>query len=194
MFDSPDKLLLGLATGVVFGFLLQKGRVAKFPVIVGQFLLKDWTVVKIMGTAVVVGAAGVFALVAAGQASLHVKPLLLGGVLLGGVLFGVGMAVLGYCPGTTVAACGEGRRDAMAGVLGMFAGALAFVAAWPALQPVIKGLGDEGKVTLPDLTGTSPWLWIIGLAAAGLVAARLLHGRGWSAPAPGPGARVGSPA
>ena len=90
MFDSPDKLLLGLATGVAFGFLLQKGRVAKFPVILGQFLLKDWTVVKVMGTAVVVGSAGVFALVAAGHASLHVKPLLLGGVLLGGLLFGVG--------------------------------------------------------------------------------------------------------
>jgi len=175
MFDSLDKLLLGLATGIVFGVLLQKGRVAKFPVIVGQFLLKDWTVVKIMGTAVVVGAVGVFALVAAGQASLHVKPLLLGGVLLGGVLFGIGMTVLGYCPGTTVAACGEGRRDAMAGVLGMFAGAFVFVTAWPALQPVIKGLGDMGKVTLPDLTGTSPWLWVGGLATLGTIAMLLLR-------------------
>ncbi len=55
MFDSPEKLLLGLLTGIAFGVLLQKGRVAKFAVIVGQFLLKDWTVVKIMGTAVVVG-------------------------------------------------------------------------------------------------------------------------------------------
>ena len=195
MFDSPDKLLLGLATGVVFGVLLQKGRVAKFPVIVGQFLLKDWTVVKIMGTAVVVGSVGVFALVAADQASLHVKPLLLGGVLLGGALFGVGMTVLGYCPGTTVAACGEGRRDAMAGVLGMFAGALAFVAAWPALQPVIKGLGNEGKVTIPDLTGTSPWLWIAGMTSAGIAGAVLLRDFG-SSPVPSavpqPGIPVGS--
>lgn len=178
MFDSPEKLLLGLATGILFGFLLQKGRVAKFSVIVGQFLLKDWTVVKIMGTAVVVGSVGIYALVAAGQASLHVKPLLLGGVLLGGALFGAGMTVLGYCPGTTVAACGEGRRDAMVGVLGMLAGALAFVAAWPALQPVVKGLGDAGKVTLPGLTGTSPWLWIAGLAGAGIIAFLLFRGVG----------------
>lgn len=187
MFDSPDRLLLGLATGVVFGVLLQKGRVAKFPVIVGQFLLKDWTVVKIMGTAVVVGAVGVYALVAAGHASLHVKPLLLGGVLAGGVLFGVGLAVLGYCPGTTVAACGEGRRDAVAGVMGMSAGALAFVAAWPALQPVVKGMGSAGKVTLPDLTGTSPWLWVGGLVAAAVVAL-VLSGRHGVASRPGVGA------
>jgi uncharacterized membrane protein YedE/YeeE len=197
VFDSPDKLLLGLATGVVFGVLLQKGRVAKFPVIVGQFLLKDWTVARIMGTAVLVGAVGVYALVAAGQADLHVRPLLLGGVLLGGVLFGVGLAVLGYCPGTTVAACGEGRRDAIAGVLGMFAGALAFVAAWPALQPVIKGLGDYGKLTLPGLTGTSPWLWVAALGVAGMAGVLLFRGRRTS-PGPdrpaGPAVGVGSPA
>ena len=170
---------------------------AKFPVIVGQFLLRDWTVAKIMGTAVIVGAVGVYGLVAAGHAGLHVKPLLLGGVLLGGVLFGVGMTVLGYCPGTTVAACGEGRRDAAAGVLGMFAGALAFVAAWPALQPVIKWLGDYGKLTLPDLTGTSPWLWIGALAAAGLAGVLLLRGRRTSAAADrpaDPAVGVGSPA
>ena len=176
MFDSPETLLLGLVTGVAFGVLLQKGQVAKFPVIVGQFLLKDWTVAKIMGTAVVVGSVGVYALVGNGSAHLHVKPFLLGGVLAGGVLFGVGMAVLGYCPGTTVAACGEGRRDAMAGVVGMFAGALAYVTAWPALLPLVKGLGDHGKVTLPELTGTSPWVWIAGLVAAGLVGAGVLRG------------------
>lgn len=184
MFDSPERLLLGLVTGVLFGVLLQKGRVAKFPVIVGQFLLKDWTVVKVMGTAVVVGSIGVHALVSAGQASLHVKPFLLGGVLAGGVCFGVGMAVFGYCPGTSVAACGEGKPDAMAGVLGMLAGALAFVVAFPALQPLMKGLGDLGKLTLPEATGTSPWLWVAGLAGVGLAAWAVLSG--WGKPASHP--------
>lgn len=178
MFDSPERLLLGLLMGIVFGVLLQKGQVAKFSVIVGQFILKDWTVVKIMGTAVVVGSVGVYALVASDHAELHVKPFLLGGVLLGGVCFGIGMVVLGYCPGTGVAACGEGKPDAMVGVLGMLAGGLAFVAAWPSLQPVIKGLGDMGKITLPSATGTSPWLWIAGLLSAGLIASVIFARRG----------------
>lgn len=191
MFDTPDRLLLGLAIGVVFGFLLQKGQVAKFNVIVGQFLLRDWTVAKIMGTAVVVGAVGVHALVGAGQAEYHVKPFLLGGVLVGGVCFGVGMAFFGYCPGTGVAACGEGRPDAVVGVLGMLAGALAFVAAYPALQPVIQGLGDLGKVTLHGATGTSPWLWVAVFAAAGLAGLALLS---WSKAPPAPGeARATTP-
>jgi uncharacterized protein len=175
MFDEPTKLALGLLTGIVFGFLLHKGRAAKFHVIIGQLLLKDWTVVKIMGTAVIVGAIGVYALVALDLASLHVKPLLLGGVLLGAVCFGIGLAVLGYCPGTSVAACGEGRRDAMVGVLGMLVGAAVYVALFPVLQPVIKGLGDAGEITLPQVTGTSPWPWVIGLAVVGAAALWLLH-------------------
>ncbi len=175
MFDSPSKLALGLFTGIVFGFLLQKGRVAKFKVIVGQFLFKDWTVVKMMGTAVVVGAVGVYALVAADMASLHIRPALFGGVLLGAVCFGVGMAILGYCPGTSVAGCGEGRRDAMVGVLGMFAGAALYVALYEQLAPAVKSLGDWGQITLPEVTRTSPWLWVTLLVAGG--GAALLYDR-----------------
>lgn len=61
MFDPIWKLTIGLVTGILFGVLLQKGRVAKYEVILGQFLLKDWTVVRIMGTAIVVGAIGIYA-------------------------------------------------------------------------------------------------------------------------------------
>ena len=168
MFDSPEKLALGLLTGLVFGFLLQKGRVAKYHVILGQLLLKDWTVAKIMSAAVVVGSVGVYALVAGGWASLHVKPLLFGGVLVGATMFGVGMAVLGYCPGTSVAACGEGRRDAMVGTLGMLAGAGFFVALYSPLQPLVHALGDQGKITVPEALSVSPWLIVGGLVAAAL--------------------------
>lgn len=166
MFEPPSKLLLGLLTGIAFGFLLQKGRAAKYHVIMGQFLLKDWTVVKIMATAVAVGAIGVYALVQTGVATLHVKPAQFGGVVAGGVLFGVGIAVFGYCPGTSVAACGEGRRDAMVGVLGMFVGAGAYVALFRVLQSVIEAGADWGKVTLPQVTHTSPWLWVTGIGLA----------------------------
>lgn len=175
MDDSPEKLALGLLTGIIFGFLLQKGRVAKYEVIVGQFLFTDWTVVKTMGTAVIVGAVGVYALVAADLASLDIRPLLFGGVLAGAVCFGIGMATLGYCPGTSVAGCGEGRRDALFGVLGMFAGAGLFVLLFPKVQPVVHGAGNAGKVTLPELTSTSPWLWISSLAVGGLMAVALTN-------------------
>ena len=165
MFDSPAKLALGLVTGIVFGFLLQKGRVAKFEVIVGQFLFKDWTVVKMMGTAVVVGAVGVYALVCGRLGVSAYQTAAVCGSLARCGLLRHRHGALGYCPGTSVAGCGEGRRDAMVGVLGMFGGAALFVAIYPSLEPVIKGLGDWGKVTLPEVTHTSPWLWVALLVA-----------------------------
>lgn len=170
MFDPLWKLALGLFTGVLFGLLLQKGRVAKYQVILGQFLLKDWTVVKIMGTAVVVGAIGIYALLPTEAVSLHIKPLAWGGIIFGGLCFGVGMTLLGYCPGTGVAACGEGRKDAYVGVLGMLLGAGMYVAMYPAVESFSERFGDAGKVTLPEVTGTSPWLWIAGLSLIAIVA------------------------
>jgi uncharacterized protein len=171
MFESAPRLISGLLIGIAFGFLLQKGRVAKFHVIVRQFTFDNWTVAKIMGTAIIVGAVGIYAMLPAGLVSLDVKPLLLGGILLGALCFGIGLVVFGYCPGTGVAACGEGRRDAMVGVLGGLAGAGAYVVAYPLLKGA-QNWGDYGKLTLPDATGLSAWLWIAAFAGlAGLVIA-----------------------
>jgi uncharacterized protein len=177
MFESADKLILGFLTGIVFGFLLQKGRVAKYHVIVAQFLLKDWTVVKIMATAIVTGSIGIYAMRAAGWIDLQVRPAAFGGVIVGGLLFGIGMAVLGLCPGTSVAACGEGRRDARVGVAGMLFGAGLYVALFQGLQGIVKGLGDWGKATVPGLTGTSPWLWVAALLIAGVILRMVLARR-----------------
>jgi uncharacterized protein len=145
--DSAGKLLLGLATGVVFGGLLQRSRVARSARIFEQLLLKDWTVVRVMGSAVVVGAVGVHSMVRAGKTKLDIKPLQLGGIVGGGLAFGTGLALVGYCPGTTLAALGEGKRDAIAGTLGMLAGAALFVRAYPKLKPAIEA-GDFGKLSL----------------------------------------------
>ena len=49
------QLAIGLAAGFLFGFLLQKGGVTRYDVIIGQLLLQDFTVVKVMLSAVVTG-------------------------------------------------------------------------------------------------------------------------------------------
>lgn len=165
MFDAPLHLGLGLAVGFVFGFLLQKGQVTKFRVIVGQFLLRDFTMLRIMLTAIVVGAVGVYALHGAGLVTLHPKPALLAGTVLGGLVFGVGMVVLGYCPGTGVAAMAEGSRHAVAGVLGMLAGAACFAEVYGGLARTVLSVANYGTATLPELTGLSPWFFISALAA-----------------------------
>lgn len=168
--DSNGKRALGLLTGAAFGALLQRGRLSRYEVILGQLLFRDGRVMKAMGTAVAVGAIGVHVLVRKGITKKEIKPMRVGGIVGGAALFGAGLAILGYCPGTTVAAVGEGRRDAMAGVLGMFLGAGAFVALYPKLKPVLSAGGDFGKVTLPGVTTSADWAWVAGVAGATVAA------------------------
>jgi hypothetical protein len=178
MLESPERLALGLLTGIAFGFLLQKGRVAKHSVIVGQLVLRDFTVLKIMLTAIAVGAVGFWSLVAAGVTTVEVKPAEMGGVVLGALLFGGGLAVLGYCPGTTVAAVGEGRRDAIAGLAGMIAGAFVFVLGFSFFGDAQRAIVDWGRVTLPQATTVPPTAWIAALVVAVVAIYAISRSRG----------------
>lgn len=149
--DSPKQLLLGLVFGTAFGFLLQKGGVAKFEVLIGALLLTDFTVMKIMLTAIIVGMAGIFSMHAMGLVKLHVKPTRYAANILGGLLFGVGFALIGYCPGTGAAALGQGNYDAIAGVLGLIAGSHLYAESSGALKDGVLAWGDRGSIMLPDL-------------------------------------------
>ncbi len=165
MIDPICKLALGLLTGFFFGFLLQKGQVTKYRVILGQFLLRDFTMLKIMLTAVVVGGFGVFALLDFGLVeSLHIKPMILGSVITGGAILGIGMGILGYCPGTLVAAIAEGSRHAIFGLLGALLGAVVYAEVYPLFESTLLKMGDFGKITLNGLTGGSPYLHLAGIA------------------------------
>src|SRR5512139_1520705 len=96
------QLIIGLVVGVLFGFLLQKGGVTKYDVIIGQLLLTDFTVVKVILSAMVTGMIGVHLLRSRGLAQLHPKPGSFGSIVIGALIFGVGFGILGYCPGTLI--------------------------------------------------------------------------------------------
>jgi len=67
---------------------------------------------------------------------------------------------MGYCPGTSVGALGEGRWHAVWAVLGMLVGAAVFAEAYPVLKTTVVTWGTFGKITLPQVLGVSPWLII----------------------------------
>jgi uncharacterized protein len=159
--DSPRQLVLGLVFGVVFGFLLQKSGVARYEVLMGQLLLTDFTVIKVMGTAIVVGMVGVFSLRALGLVELHVKPTNYAANIAGGLLFGVGLGVLGYCPGTGVAALGQGNYDAVAGILGLMAGSYLFAETSGFVSSTIQKVGSRGQIMLSDLLGMKRAAFIV---------------------------------
>jgi len=157
-------LFYGLVTGVLFGFLMQKARVIRYEKQVGAMRLQDFTIFKFMFSAIIVGMVGIYAMRDAGIVTLSIKSTVLGANIIGGIIFGVGWAVLGYCPGTAAGALGEGRWDVIPGIAGMIIGAAAYAEVYPFMKRTILKWGDYGKMTFGDLTGIPAWPLILGLS------------------------------
>jgi len=147
----PKKIISALIFGLAFGFLLQKGGVGKYHILIGQLLLQDWTVVKVMLTAVVVGMVGIFALHHFAKVNLHIKPTKLGANIIGGLVFGAGFALMGYCPGTGAAALGQGSWDAIFGMAGLVAGSWLYAELSGTLKKTVEKWGNLGKLTLAEV-------------------------------------------
>lgn len=159
------RLVLGLVIGILFGFILQKAQVTKYQKIVSFFRWSDLTVQKVMFSAILSGMIGVYALHDLGLVNLHIKPALFGANILGGLIFGVGMLLLGFCPGTCAAAFGEGRLDGLfRGIVGILIGAALYSEVFPFIQNNLLKLGDYGKLTVPTLLGVDPWIVIVPFA------------------------------
>jgi len=145
------KLVTAVVFGLAFGFLLQKGGAAKYNVLLGQLLLQDFTVVKIMMTAIVVGMVGIHVLHHFAKVNLHLKPTRIGAQSIGGLLFGCGFALIAYCPGTGAVALGQGSWDVLFGIAGLIVGSYLYAELSGWLKQTVEKWGDKGKVTLPDL-------------------------------------------
>ena len=156
-------LMYGFITGILFGFFLQKGRVLRYDKQIGALRLKDMTIVKFMLSHVVVAMVGIYFLNDLGIVKLSLKPTILGGVVIGGLIFGLGWGLIGYCPGTSVGALGEGRLDALWGIAGMLVGAGIYAETFPYLQRTVLTWGDYGKITIPQVLGINHWLVIVTL-------------------------------
>lgn len=171
---SPaSRLVPAILFGLIVGFLLQKGGVGKYNILLGQLLLDDWTVAKIMLTAILVGMLGVMTLYRLGKVQLDLKPTRLGANILGGLLFGAGFALVGYCPGTGAVALGQGSWDALFGIAGLVAGSWFYAVRSGRLQKTVEKWGDLGELRIPDLVPLSHNVFVIVFAAV-LTAALIL--------------------
>jgi uncharacterized membrane protein YedE/YeeE len=165
-----NMLIYGLLTGILFGYFLQRARVLRYDKQLGALRFKDMTIVKFMISAILVGMVGIYMLLDLGLAELSLKSTVLGGNIIGGLIFGIGWSLLGYCPGTSAGALGEGRWDAVWGILGMITGAALFAEAYPVLKKTVLTRGDLGKITFPQIFSVNHWLviiffWVTGVAA-----------------------------
>lgn len=173
-----NTLIYGLITGIIFGFLLQKARVIRYDKQLAALRLMDMTIVKYMFSTVLVAMVGIYLLNDLGLVKLSVKTTVLGGNIIGGLIFGAGWALLGYCPGTSLGALGEGRYDSIWGIVGMLAGAALFAEFFPLIKRTVLTWGNYGKITIPGILGVNHWIVIVIMIILGILMFRFFEKKG----------------
>lgn len=166
-FEMSDALSLALAVlfGIFFGLSLERSGLGDPHKLTGVFYFRDFTVPKVMFTAIVVASTGLYLLADLRLLDLGriwIIPTFFWPQLAGGALFGIGFVMSGYCPGTAVTGLATGRLDALVTMAGISAGSLLFAVLYPVLEPFYLS-SDRGVVTLPSLLGVNHWVVILAL-------------------------------
>lgn len=164
-------LLLGLITGVGFGYVLQRAGVSDCACLFNALNLRNTKAIKLMATAVAVGIFILYPFVALRGLDLGAKNLNVLSLAIGGAIFGVGFALSGLCPGTALAALGAGKKDVLYLIAGGLVGSFFYALVYEPLKPILIDPLSFGKVTLPDLLNLPPLLvgYVFALVILGIV-------------------------
>lgn len=166
-------LILGLVTGIAFGYTLQRVGVTQCACLFNALSLRNTKAIKLMGTAVALAIIVLYPITMMSSVELGTKTLYIGGVVVGGALFGLGFAMIGLCPGSALAALGGGKRDVLYLIAGALTGSFVFSIVYEPLVPVLIEPLNFGKVALTDFIGGPP------IVIAYIVAAIILGAIYW---------------
>jgi uncharacterized membrane protein YedE/YeeE len=147
------KILLGLFSGIAFGFIIQRVGATDPNRMTRAHLMLDGDIPRFMLAAVALSAVGLFGLQAVGVGRTMVLPTSLVATGLAAIIFGIGWGLSGYCPGTAWAAVGEGRLDALFALLGGLVGAGLFAHFHEWLIPLLYDPTNLGQITVIDSVG-----------------------------------------
>lgn len=129
-----------LIIGTLFGIVMTKSEAVSWFRIQEMFRFESFHMYGIIGTAVVLGALGIFIMKKMGVQSVEGKPLKVSvkeiqipRLLLGGTVFGLGWAMTGACPGPLYVLVGHGAWAVLAIILSAILGAYVYGALKPRL-------------------------------------------------------------
>ncbi|MDQ7816193.1 MAG: YeeE/YedE thiosulfate transporter family protein [Melioribacteraceae bacterium] len=154
-------ILFGLAVGFLFGYILTRTGITKYPRVMGMLLLKDFKILKFMLTAVT--SSMILFYLFGDLGLLKVVPKNLDwGKLVGGLIFGTGMGILGYCPGTMAARIGEGKKEAILALFGMAVGIFIYALMIKPVKAAFLSSEINGDIFIQ--LGVNRWIVIIPAA------------------------------
>jgi len=156
-------LFIALLIGIGFGFILEQAGFSSSRKLIGIFYGYDLLVVKMFLTAVVVGAIGLLLFNTMGWIDLNrvwVAPLYLSSTIVGSVLIGIGMALSGFCPGTSFSAASIGKIDAMVFIVGIFLGIAVFTFGYP-LWGELHVANNLGQLKISETLNLSDGVFVL---------------------------------
>jgi len=170
--------IFALILGMGFGFALESSGFSSSRKIIGTFFGYDFVVVKVFFTAAIVASVGLLYLSYFGLLDfslLYIQPTFLTSAIVGGIIMGIGFAMGGFCPGTSLAACAVGRIDGMVFFGGMFIGVFLFSESFPIFENMYYS-GSQGAKMINTALGISPELFTFFLV---LAAVGMFFGAAW---------------
>ena len=147
-------VLSGFGVGLIFGYALQRGRFCMNSATRDSVLLRDYTLLKAVGVAILVEMIGFALLDVTGVAAIAPKPLFWGANLVGSFTFGVGMVLAGACASGVTYRTGEGMVSAFVAAIGLAIGA--FYTASGFMNPIAKTLQESTTIKIGE--GANPTL------------------------------------
>lgn len=162
--------LSALLTGCAFGYATQRGGFCLTRALSNFFIMRDATILRAYGLALLVAALGVHLLLATELVEIPIRPFRWLANLVGGLIFGFGMILSGGCSGSTWYRVGEGAVGAWVVLLGFAMGGTATsVGVLAPLRRILQAptvtIGDTPP-TLYNVIGLSPWAVIVPLGIA----------------------------
>lgn len=170
--------LFAVIIGMGFGFALEASGFSSSRKIIGTFFGYDFVVVKVFFTAAIVASLGLLYLSYMGLVDyslLYIQPTFLTSAIVGGIIMGIGFAMGGFCPGTSLCATAVGRIDGLVFFGGMFIGVFLFSESFPIFENMYYS-GSMGAKMINSLLGISPELFTFLLV---LMAIGMFYGAAW---------------
>lgn len=154
-FDYVYALQLAVLIGFMFGFVLERAGFGNPRKLTAIFYLRDFAVLKVMFTAIIVCMLGLLYFSIFGWIDIsrvYLLPTYIWPQIVAGLLLGVGFVMGGYCPTTSVVGTVSGRLDALIFLVGMIIGSVAFAEVFEILKGFYES-GSMGAVRLGDVLG-----------------------------------------
>lgn len=169
-FGVDGSLLISLLIGIGFGFMLERGGFGSSKILAGIFYGRDWRVLKVMFTAIVVAMLGLYLTDGAGllvMDQVAFRSTYIWSQIVGGLILGAGFVTAGYCPGTSIVGAVSGKLDAIFTLLGVVLGIGVFEETYAYLKDFYHS-GYMGEISLATWAGVPTGVVVLAVVLMAL--------------------------